>query len=71
MDPLPSLESVREKSDREAIEQALSATDGNVTQAAQLLDVCRVHIYRRMRRLGIDYRSFRPVGHPQPGDARS
>ena len=65
MDSLPSLESAFDKLERDVIEQALSATDGNVTQAAQRIKICRVHIYQRMRRLGIDYRSFRPGAHPQ------
>ena len=59
MDPQNSLCTALENRERELIEQALSATDGNVTQAAVIMQICRVHIYQRMRRLHIDYSSFR------------
>lgn len=61
MDPLPSLDSALETRAREVIEQALAATHGSVAQAAELIQTNRVSIYPRMRRLGIDYRSFRPA----------
>jgi two-component system nitrogen regulation response regulator NtrX len=39
--------------ERDMIERALSATDGNVAEAARRLQTDRPNLYRRMRRLGI------------------
>jgi two-component system nitrogen regulation response regulator NtrX len=40
--------------ERELIARALSASRGNVAEAARRLDTDRANLYRRMRRLGID-----------------
>lgn len=59
MDSIPPLEAALADRERGLIEQALRATDGNVTQAASLIQISRQHIYNRMRRLGIEFASFR------------
>lgn len=41
------------------IKRALFVTEGNVRQAALLLDEDKTNLRRRMKRLGIDWRSFR------------
>jgi two-component system nitrogen regulation response regulator NtrX len=40
--------------ERELIARALSASRGNVAEAARRLDTDRANLYRRMRRLGIE-----------------
>jgi two-component system nitrogen regulation response regulator NtrX len=39
--------------ERQAIESAVRAADGNMTQAAALLGLERSHLYKKMRRLGL------------------
>lgn len=63
---LPSLDAALQGREREVIDLALSASRGNVTQAALLIQTCRVSLYHRMRRLGIDYRSYRANGRSAP-----
>lgn len=50
--PEPSLSA--RKSERQRIEQALSQTHGNVKEAAQLLEISRRTLYRRLHQYGID-----------------
>jgi transcriptional regulator with GAF, ATPase, and Fis domain len=40
--------------ERELIARALSASRGNVAEAARRLETDRANLYRRMRRLGIE-----------------
>ncbi|MFZ5646480.1 MAG: sigma-54-dependent Fis family transcriptional regulator, partial [Bacillota bacterium] len=39
--------------EKEAIENALIASNGNITQAAQILGIARITIYRKMKRYGL------------------
>lgn len=48
--PLQTLEEI----ERHHIEKVLLATDGNKTQAAKVLGIDRVSLWRKMKRLGID-----------------
>jgi DNA-binding NtrC family response regulator len=56
---LPTLEAALKDRERSLIEQALTLTQGNVTEACRLIRTPREHLYAKMRRLGIDYKSFR------------
>jgi transcriptional regulator with GAF, ATPase, and Fis domain len=56
---LPSLDAALTQCERELLEQALSATSGNISRTAQMIGTDRAGVYRRMRRLGIDVRFFR------------
>jgi transcriptional regulator with GAF, ATPase, and Fis domain len=40
--------------ERSLIEEALAACEGNVAEAARILETDRPNLYRRMRRLGIE-----------------
>ena len=44
-----TLKDARERAEREALERALKQVDGNVTQAAKLLDISRPTLYDLMR----------------------
>jgi len=44
-----TLKEARERAEREAVQGALADSDGNVTQAAKLLDVSRPTLYDLMR----------------------
>jgi two-component system, NtrC family, response regulator len=48
-----TLKEARERAEREAVQDALAKSDGNVTQAAKLLDVSRPTLYDLMRSYGI------------------
>jgi two-component system nitrogen regulation response regulator NtrX len=50
-----SLEDARERFEREFILQKLAEHKGNVTRAAQALQIERSNLYRKMRQLGIPY----------------
>lgn len=50
--PIPLREAVA-AAERAAIERALAATSGNVTEAARLLEVTRPGLYKAMERLGL------------------
>jgi DNA-binding NtrC family response regulator len=56
---LPTLGAALKERERSLIEQALTLTQGNVTAACRLIHTPREHFYAKMRRLGIDYKSFR------------
>ena len=47
--PPTTLKEARERAEREAVQNALTQSDGNVTQAAKLLDVSRPTLYDLMR----------------------
>jgi two-component system nitrogen regulation response regulator NtrX len=52
-----NFDSYREASEtyeREYILRKLAETDGNVSRAAELMDIDRSHLYRRMKALGIN-----------------
>lgn len=49
----PTLRQVRERAEREVIEQALVVSDTNVTRAAKLLGVSRPTLYELMKSLGM------------------
>jgi len=51
-----SLQAARERFEREFIVQKLVEHKGNVSRAAQALDIERSHLYRRMKQLGIAHR---------------
>jgi two-component system NtrC family response regulator len=51
---LPDLRSSKAEAERTAIEDALSRSEGNRSQAARLLGIQRPHLYRRMKVLGIE-----------------
>ena len=55
------LSSVVESQEREMIISALRETNGNQTKAAQLLGTTKRIIQYKIKKLGIDYRSFRRV----------
>lgn len=59
--PLPKPEPVRQPFDRQEIQrleliEALEASDGNQTKAAEQLGVTRVTVWNRMRRFGVQYK---------------
>jgi two-component system nitrogen regulation response regulator NtrX len=58
-----SLQNAREKFEREFILKKLVEHKGNVSRAAQVLQIERSHLYRKMRQLGIPY-SGRENGDP-------
>jgi two-component system nitrogen regulation response regulator NtrX len=49
-----ALSDTLDRYERELIAKALSATKGNVAEAARRLQTDRANLYRRMRRLGIE-----------------
>ncbi len=51
------LREILERTERRAIERALEAAGGTISEAARALDMDRANLHRKMRRLGID----RPV----------
>ena len=55
---LPSTLSIR-KNERQQIEQALEGTSGNVKQAAELLEISRRTLYRKIQQYGIDCDAYR------------
>ncbi len=57
--PVKTLREAREQADREAIEQALQATGGNVLRAAEMLSISRPTLHERLGKLGIDADEFR------------
>ena len=52
-EPLFNLKEVRTRAERQAIHQALSISDGNVSRAAELLGVSRPTLYDLMEKYGI------------------
>jgi two-component system nitrogen regulation response regulator NtrX len=54
-DGAPSLQNARERFEREFILKKLVEHKGNVSRAAQALEIERSHLYRKMRQLGIPY----------------
>ncbi len=64
-DGAASLQTARERFEREFILQKLMEFKGNVSRAAQALQIERSNLYRKMRQLGIPY-SGRENG--EPGD---
>ena len=55
----PSFKEARDAYEREFMKRTLSEADGNVSRAAELMDMDRSHFYRRMRALGINVRDER------------
>jgi len=53
VNPLASLQEVRQAAERDYILKKLEETGGNVTRAAELLGLERSHLYRKMKALGI------------------
>jgi two-component system nitrogen regulation response regulator NtrX len=49
-----SLTDALDRFERTLIARALSATQGNVAEAARRLSTDRANLYRRMRRLGLE-----------------
>ena len=49
-----ALANALDRHERELIARALSASRGNVAEAARRLSTDRANLYRRMRRLGIE-----------------
>ncbi len=47
------LDALLEQVEREELERALAATAGNMTQAAELLQIPRARLYRRLEQLGL------------------
>jgi two-component system nitrogen regulation response regulator NtrX len=62
-DGVASLQNAREKFERAFIMQKLMEYKGNVSRAAQVLQIERSNLYRKMRQLGIPY-SGRENGDP-------
>jgi len=60
----PSLQGARERFEREYILQTLMEHKGNVSRAAQALQIERSNLYRKIRQLGIPY-SGRENGDPE------
>ncbi len=61
-----SLRNVREQTDREMIIQTLRRTCGNISKAAQELDISRPSLHDLMRKHGIDATSYRQKAEPVP-----
>ena len=60
LDPADNLEhSIQlqplEQAERQLIEKALSVTNGQVIEAAKLLDISRNALYRRLEKFGIQH----------------
>ena len=47
------IEAAKAATEKEVIENALNAAQGNKTKAAELLNIARPLLYQKMRRLGI------------------
>jgi DNA-binding NtrC family response regulator len=47
-----------EMREREIIEQALTATEGNASRAASALGIDRTYLTKRMKQLGVDRKAF-------------
>jgi Nif-specific regulatory protein len=58
---LTGMSSVVESQERKMIQSALQQTNGNQTKAAQLIGTTKRIIQYKIKKLGIDYRSFRRV----------
>ena len=52
--PLLTIREARETAERNAIRQAMAATDGNITQAAKLLEVSRPTLHDLIRKHGLE-----------------
>lgn len=52
----PSFKDANEAHQREFIRRKIAEANGNVTRAAELMEIDRSHLYRRMRSLGIKYK---------------
>lgn len=70
-DPLPepltrayyqSFHEAAEAFERQYIQRKLAECDGNVTRAAEAMNIDRSHLYRRMKALGIPLRSSHDIG---------
>ncbi len=57
-----SLRSVRERTDRLMVEQALRRTCGNISKAAQELEISRPSLHDLLRKHGIDATEYRSTG---------
>ncbi len=56
-DDFPTLSIAREAAERRQIERALDLTEGQIAQAAKLLDISRTTLWEKMTRLGLNDRS--------------
>jgi len=56
-----NLKEVRARAERQAVLQALQATDGNLSRAAELLGVTRPTLYDLLQRLSVEVPNREPA----------
>jgi len=67
-DPLPTLQSARDEAERRLLVDALTRNAGNVTRAAQNIDVSRPTLHDLLKKHNVDAARFRRPGLPEELD---
>ena len=67
--PTESLDDVLARTEKTVIERVLRACDGQVTASAEMLDLTRQGLYKKMKRLNIDASTFQSTSDPAPASA--
>jgi DNA-binding NtrC family response regulator/tetratricopeptide (TPR) repeat protein len=67
--PNESLDNVLARTEKTVIERVLRACDGQVTASADMLDLTRQGLYKKMKRLDIDASTFQSPSEPAPTSA--